>query len=124
MVLGVGTDILDISRIEGVYQRRGRRFCEKILTPYELERMDRQKNPIRFLAKRFCAKEAVSKALGTGMKSGVSFLQIEIRRNNKGVPDVRLSQEALEVFKRSKASKLSLSISDEKDYAVAFAILS
>lgn len=123
MILGVGTDIMEVNRIAKAHRRWGDRFSEKILSPFEMERMHKRKDSLGFLARRFCAKEAVSKALGTGMKSGVSFTQIEIRHDKQGAPQVKLSGRALDVFHTRKATDLKLSISDEKSYALAFAVL-
>jgi len=123
MIIGIGTDILETVRIVKAQQRWGRRFRNKILTPYEIEQMERNADPIRFLARRFCAKEAVSKALGTGMKSGVSFPQIEVRHDIRGAPLVVLGDRALEIYEEKAAKGLQLSISDEKTFTLAFAVL-
>lgn len=123
MIKGIGTDILEIERIAKVYSRWGGRFGKKILTPFELERMEKNISQERFIARRFCAKEAVSKALGTGMKSGVSFPQIEIRHDKRGAPLVKLSGRAQDIFIEKQATDIKLSISDEKDYALAFAVM-
>lgn len=124
MIVGIGTDILEIGRIENAYSRWGNRFCRKILCETELSELKTHANPARFLAKRFCAKEALSKALGTGMMFGVSFPQIEIRHDSKGAPIVSFSGAAQNWYAKKDATHINLSISDESQYVVAFAVLS
>lgn len=124
MILGIGTDILEIKRIRLAHKKWGERISRKILTEFEQTRLAKSSDKERFLARRFCAKEAISKALGTGMKSGVSFPQIEIRHDVRGAPIVKLSGEAHKCYTAKGASKISVSISDEREYSVAFAVLS
>lgn len=124
MIVGIGTDILEIRRIQKAYDRWGKRFCRKILSEFEQTRMKSSVNEARYLAKRFCAKEALSKALGTGMKFGVSFPQIEIRHTKKGAPIVIFLGNALKISTSKEVTSVNLSISDENEYVVAFAILS
>lgn len=124
MILGIGTDIVEINRITVAHKRWGERIVRKILTEFEQTRLASNTNKERFLARRFCAKEAVSKALGTGMKSGVSFPQIEIRHDSRGAPLVKLTGDAQKLYAEKNAKNINVSISDEKDYVVAFAILS
>ncbi len=123
MLLGVGTDILQIERIAEVVSRQGERFVERILTPAERREYAESGLPLRLLAKRFAAKEAVAKALGTGIGRGVSWQDIEISHDGAGKPLASLSGGALEVARRLGGSRVALSISDEQDYAVAFAVL-
>lgn len=119
MIVGVGTDIVDIQRLRGVILRHGERFGEKVLHGSELTAWREAKLSISFLAKRFAAKEAVAKALGTGMREGVRFQDIEIVRGELGKPEVRLHGVA---SARAAGMSLHLSISDEKHYAVAFVV--
>ncbi|WP_396589000.1 holo-ACP synthase [Bermanella sp. R86510] len=122
-VLGIGTDIIEIARILKVYERQGNKLCQRILTPYELDVLTSklsEQQQIAYLAKRWCAKEAVAKALGTGIAQGVVFQDIEIKNNEFGAPEVSLSGGAAGRLKQLGGSKALLSISDETHYAVAF----
>lgn len=121
MIVGVGTDILQISRIEQALERTPK-LAQRILTPLELQQFCQSAIPSRFLAKRFCAKEAITKALGTGIGRGVSWQHIEICKNALGRPEVMLTGGAKERMQALGISNLQLSYSDEKAYVVAFAI--
>ncbi|ACV26179.1 holo-ACP synthase [Kangiella koreensis] len=122
MIFGVGTDIVDIERIARSVERNGDKFAERILAPVEIELYQKTKNKINYLAKRFAAKEAVSKALGTGMRQGIDFAQLIISNDEIGKPQVNLESKALAWAEQNKITKIHLSISDEKKHAVAFAI--
>lgn len=123
LVRGIGTDIVDIERIAQVLQRQGDRFLKRILTVAEQSEYDRRKQAIRFLANRFAGKEAVAKALGTGIAQGVTFQDIEILPDANGAPRVRLSGSAAEHLERLQASQVLLSLSDEKQVVVAYALI-
>ncbi|HEY9030461.1 MAG TPA: holo-ACP synthase [Kangiella sp.] len=122
MIFGVGTDIVDIERIKRSMERHGDKFAERILASAELEIYQATKNKINYLAKRFAAKEAVSKALGTGMRNGIDFVQLVITNDDIGKPAVTLEGKAQAWSKQNKITKIHLSISDEKSHAMAFAI--
>lgn len=122
MIFGVGTDIVDIERVKRSMERHGDKFAERILAPAELEIYQAVNNKINYLAKRFAAKEAVSKALGTGMRNGIDFVQLIITNDDIGKPTVNLVGKAQTWSKQNKITKIHLSISDEKKQAVAFAI--
>ena len=124
MIISVGTDLVKIARIEQALNRWGHRFVKKLLTSQEqlLLESRTKANQGAFLAKQFAAKEAVCKALGTGMRQGVSFQAIEIPRNQYGAPKVKLSGTALERQSYLNISTWHLSISDESEYALAFVI--
>ncbi|WP_018625425.1 holo-ACP synthase [Kangiella aquimarina] len=122
MIFGVGTDIVDIERIERSMERHGEKFAERILASVEMEFYQQTKNKINYLAKRFAAKEAVSKALGTGMRQGIDFVQLVIINDEIGKPKVSLEGKAREWAEQQSITTIHLSISDEKKYAVAFAI--
>mgnify|MGYP001471044850 FL=1 len=122
MIVSVGTDIVKVKRIKEVLFRRPERFKKKILSKEELQKMPESRE-IEYVAKRFAAKEAISKVLGTGIAFGVKFSDIIIRLDKKsGAPQVVLEGEA----KRKAASlgiqRILISISDEKEYALAFAV--
>ena len=123
-MIAVGTDILRLDRIEEVHQRLGDRFVERILTPTEREEFGASKRPLNLLAKRFAAKEAVAKCLGTGIGRGVSWQDIEITHDDNGAPGVRLSGGALAAAGALGGTRVMLSLADESDCVVAFAALS
>ena len=122
-MIALGTDILEIARIEAVLERQGERFVQRILTAEEQLEYEVHAQGKRLLAKRFAAKEAVAKALGTGIGRGVSWQDICIEHDDKGAPLVELSGGAAEVARRLGGSRVLLSLADEKDYVVAFAAL-
>lgn len=122
MIVGIGSDIVQVKRIERVWQHHDNRFAERILTPSELDEFSQQSDPPRFLAKRFAAKEAVSKAIGTGFRQGVSWQDITITHDDLGKPQVALSGQALQVSTSRAIQHIKITISDEHEYVVAFAI--
>lgn len=122
-MLGIGTDIVEIARIERLLTKHGEQFPERILHPQERQRLSGHTNPSAYLAKRFAAKEAIAKALGTGMAEGVVAADIEISNNDTGQPLVTLHNGALRKLEALGGSRCMLSISDEKAYAVAFAVI-
>lgn len=122
-VLGLGTDIVEIERIRSQLERGGDRLAKRVLTESELAIFVGSGQRELYLAKRFAAKEAVAKALGTGIGRGVSFQHIETYSDEFGAPCVRLSDGALERMQQLGGSQIRLSIADERHYAVATAIL-
>jgi holo-[acyl-carrier protein] synthase len=122
-MIALGTDILRVERIDEVVGRLGARFVKRILTERERLEYDESPMPNRLLAKRFAAKEAISKALGTGIGRGVSWQDIQIDHDEYGAPLVKLSGGAQKVATDRGASGVLLSLSDESDYVVAFAAL-
>lgn len=121
MIVGIGTDIVEVSRIQRVLTRFGERFTGKILCAGE-HRSITGHRLAAYLARQFSAKEAVSKALGTGMSSGVHFRNIEIARKESGAPLVRLSGEAKSRAEKLGISDIHISMSDERDYAIAYVV--
>ncbi|MBD1575155.1 MULTISPECIES: holo-ACP synthase [Vibrio] len=122
-IVGLGTDVADIERIEKSLQRSGESFAERILVPSERAIFDSLKFQARYLAKRFSAKEAASKALGTGIACGVSFQDFEICNDELGKPVLTLHGQAKNVAEQKGVKHIHLSISDEKRYAMATVIL-
>jgi len=122
MIKGIGTDILQIDRIEKSLIRTPK-LAQRILTDRELAEFERSATPARFLAKRFAAKEAVVKALGTGIGNGVSWKHVEISKDDLGKPLVKLSGGALERANTMSIGSSFISYSDEKDYVVAMVVL-
>jgi holo-[acyl-carrier protein] synthase len=127
MIYGIGTDIIQISRIEAALVRNGERFAEKILGPEELEKYRRRKakveaRGIRFLATRFAAKEAFSKAIGLGMRMPMSWRAMQTLNASSGKP-VAVTSGVLKEFMDRHGLTAQVSITDEADYAVAFVIV-
>lgn len=123
MIVGIGVDMVEVERIARVWTRYGLRFADKVLTAGERRVLDTHDDKVSWLAKRFAAKEAVAKALGTGMRGGVHFGQIEIGRTRGGAPTVLLSGAAMERAERLGVHASHVSITDERAYVVAFAVL-
>jgi holo-[acyl-carrier protein] synthase len=127
MIFGIGTDIVRIQRIEAELERNGERFAEKILGPQELEKYHRRKQQvaargIRFLATRFAAKEAFSKAIGLGMRMPMTWRAMQTLNAPSGKPIVVVSG-ALKEFMENNHLSAQVSITDEAEYAVAFVIV-
>lgn len=120
MIIGLGCDIIEISRIRKAIERHKNKIIEHLFTPFEMEHALRFTDPSFHFAGRFAAKEAVLKALGTGLSGNLSWHDIEIRNDPKGKPEVFLS-EALK--KRVPSGIFHLSISHSKEYAMATAII-
>lgn len=122
-MIAIGTDILRIARVEAVLERLGDRFVRRILSPQEQAEYRASAMPHRLLAKRFAAKEAIAKSLGTGIGRGVSWQDITIAHDDNGAPQVVLSGGALAVAIQRGGNRVELSLADEAEYVVAFAIL-
>jgi len=127
VIYGIGTDIVQISRVEAALQRSGERFAEKILGPEELVKYHarRAKNEVRglrFLATRFSAKEAFSKAIGLGMRMPMTWRSAQMLNAPSGKPIIVCSG-ALDEFMRTHRLTAQVTISDEADYGVAFVIV-
>ena len=120
MILGVGVDMATVPRFERLLERYGARFVEKVMTADELRRWPEA--DARRLAKLFSAKEAVVKALGSGFREGVTLQTVSIAQTPLGAPAVSLSGAARDRLDRLGASQILLSISDEEDTVVAFAV--
>lgn len=127
MIYGIGTDIIQISRVEAALARNGERFAEKILGPDELEKYRRRKakveaRGIRFLATRFAAKEAFSKAIGLGMRMPMTWRTMQTLNAASGKP-IAVTSGALKEFMEQNGLTAQVSITDEAEYAVAFVIV-
>ncbi|BCL71255.1 holo-(acyl-carrier-protein) synthase [Vibrio nigripulchritudo MADA3029] len=121
-IFGLGTDIAEIERFEKSLSRLGEAFAKRILTTIELSQYNSTKQQARFLAKRFAAKEAASKALGTGIAKGVTFHDFVITNDENGKPLLSLHNQALTYANENGVTQVHLSISDERHYAVATVI--
>jgi holo-[acyl-carrier protein] synthase len=123
MIYGIGTDIVEVKRIREALSRHGIALAKKILTAQELLAYKRTEGKENFLAKRFAAKEAFAKALGTGMRFPVNFRSIEIIHDLLGKPKIKTIQKLSLLVKSHNIKHCHLSISDEKNIAAAFVIL-
>ena len=121
MVLGVGTDLIEIARIEKSVARFGDHFLDRVFTSGEIAYCRQKKHAAESLAARFAAKEAGAKALGTGISRGITWKEIEVRRNPGERPTLHLSGRAAERAKQMGVNRLSLSLSHSRD--VAFAVV-
>lgn len=121
MILGIGTDILQLQRAANALERTPN-ISQRILTPNEYQTFLKTALPTAYFAKRFSAKEAIVKALGTGIGRGVGWQHIEIVNNDAGKPEVILSGGALAAAQAKGIQNIHISYSDEQDYVVAFAI--
>jgi holo-[acyl-carrier protein] synthase len=123
-MIGIGTDLVQISRMTALLYKHGDRIAEKILTIAELEDFQHAIYPAAFLAKRFAAKEATVKAFGTGFRDGLSLRHIGVKNDALGRPLLCFYEQAEKIMIEQKISKALLSLSDDGDYALAFVTLS
>jgi holo-[acyl-carrier protein] synthase len=123
MILGTGIDIIEVARIASSYEKFGERFVNRILLPDEIAYCLSHKKPAPFLAARFAAKEAISKAFGTGIGAALGWQDMEIRRKETGEPFVILHGKGGKLFETRGAKQLHVSLSHTQNYAVATAVL-
>ncbi len=123
MIKGIGTDLVRTSRIANSLERFGERFAEKILASGEMTDFKSSNDKVKFLSKRFAAKEAVAKALGTGMGAGVHFKLIEVTHKPSGSPAVVLLGAAQERASKLGVTHVYLSVTDEEGLAQAFSVI-
>ncbi len=127
MIVGIGSDLTDIRRIQDTLDRFGDRFMERIFTPLERDRSLRKADPAASFAKRFAAKEACAKALGTGMRRGVFWRDMGVVNLRSGQPTLALTGGAAEQLARivptGRKVAIHLSLTDDHPYAQAFVII-
>ena len=123
MIYGVGTDVVEIGRIAAALKRYGERFAQRVLCPSELERFHKHRLPANYLAKRFAAKEAFSKALGTGIKAPANWHGVWVRNLVSGQPVLEFSEALDALLKKRGITSAHVSLSDEKGVAFATVIL-
>lgn len=123
MILGTGIDIIEVARIRASYEKFGDRFALRLLVGAELAYCLAHKDPAPFIAARFAAKEAVSKAFGTGIGASIGWQDIEVRRKETGEPYLILHGKGEELFRARAATRLHLSISHTVQHATAISIL-
>lgn len=130
MILGIGTDLLDVRRIENLIQKYGDKFLKKTFTEDEISASQRYEDSslkVLFFAKRFAAKEAFSKAVGCGLGEHLKFLDISIENNFKGKPSLKVtgvSADYIKEYFKNSEIKIDLSLSDEYPMALAFVVIS
>ena len=123
MIAGIGTDVVSIERIQGVLDRHGERFVKRVLTPQERTRFERTKLKANHLAKRWAAKEAFSKAIGTGIHAPFTWQSITVGRDPKGKPLVIPSASMKTHLEAMGVVRSHVSLTDDAGVAVAFVVL-
>lgn len=123
MIFGIGTDIVRVARIQQDIARYGEKFAERILTDGELVEFRQSSQPANFLARRFAAKEAAAKAMGTGFRDGIALRHIGVTHDTQGKPLLEFSGKALEFVQANRITTVHVSLADEEDNAVAFVTL-
>lgn len=123
MIHGIGTDIVEVARIESLWARYGERFAKRILAEFELPALAIHPAPARMLAKRFAAKEAFAKAVGSGIRHPVTFQRVGVTHDGLGKPILQFDGELRLYLAQLGIAGHHLSISDERDMVVAFVVL-
>ncbi len=128
MIIGIGSDLIDILRVEKTLERFGERFTNRVFTPIERERSDRRKERAASYAKRFAAKEACSKALGSGIRMGVNWREMGVVNLPTGQPTMHLTGSAADRLRRLTpagfVARIDLTITDDYPHAQAFVVIS
>lgn len=123
MIFGIGTDILRIDRIEATYARFGQHFVDRLLMPDEQQMFTNTKHPVRFLAMRFAAKEAIVKAMGTGFANGMWLRDSGVMPNRLGRPEIIFSERGQRKCTDLGVAGGHLTLSDEAGFVIAIAVL-
>ena len=123
IIFGIGIDVVEVERVESSMAEFGDRFAERVFTEAERVYCENQKRPAIHYAARFAAKEAVAKALGTGIGKDLSWLDMEIRRRESGEPEVFLSGDGEVFAKTNKLTQIKISLTHAKHYAAANAVV-
>lgn len=128
MIIGIGVDLVDMRRIEHLFKKYGDRFIQKIFTKEERAYAAKSPHPLRAFANRFAAKEAAAKALGTGIREGIGWQDIEVSRASAGPPILYFHRKAYEILTSrippGHTGCLHVSFSDEPPYSTAFVVIS
>lgn len=122
IIYGIGIDVVEIDRIESAIRAQGELFLRKLFTAGERQYCDQQKRPGMHYAARFAAKEAASKALGTGIGGKAGWLDMEVLRDESGAPSIRFSGKAAEFLRAQGIAEVQVSLSHARDYAAANAV--
>ena len=123
MIAGIGVDIAETARFESLLARFGERFARRVLTESERAEFARRRRPAAYLATRFAAKEAVAKALGTGIGRELSFQSVQVDKDDRGRPQLRFVAAGEQLIARRGIRNALLSLSDEQHYVVAMVVL-
>lgn len=123
MIFGIGTDIVHVSRMRDSLEKHGDKFARRILTELEFSEFADKHDKAAFLAKRFAAKEATAKAMGTGFSQGLSLRHIGVKHDKAGKPLLECIDVAEQFLQDNNIKQMHLSLADERDYAVAFVTL-
>jgi holo-[acyl-carrier protein] synthase len=123
MIIGIGADMVHIPRIEKILSDNGTRFIQRVLTEPEIEAFQKAARPAEFVAARFAAKEAAAKALGTGFRSGLSYLHIRVMNDEWHRPILMFSEVAKQLADQQGLTHSHLSITHERKYASAYVVL-
>ena len=123
-IIGIGVDIINNKRLKKLIKNKN--FIERIFTNYEQKSSKTLNNKLNYYSKRFAAKEAFSKATGLGISKNLHFKNIEIKKDNKGQPSFKINKHTRNYLKKKfkvKSFKTKLSLSDEKNYSIAYVII-
>jgi len=123
MIFGIGTDVVQLERVKAVYERHGEHFVRRLLMPEEEAGFRQYKRPVRFLAMRFAAKEAIVKALGTGFAHGIWIRDVGVTPNTWGRPEVIWSERGRALRDKLGAGEGHVTLTDEAGLVVAVAVL-
>lgn len=123
MIFGIGTDLVHIPRMQALLEKHGDKIVHRILNDSEFIAFQKAHKPAAFLAKRFAAKEATAKALGTGFRDGLSLHHITVSNNEYGKPEITFYGRGLQLLTELNIGRSLLSLSDESEYATAYVIL-
>ena len=123
MIIGIGVDIAETARVQKLAARFGERFVRRILTDDEFAEFEKRRRPDSYLASRFAAKEAVAKALGTGIGERFGFHSVQIDHDDRGRPILNFREHAAELLAELDIGNAMISLSDERNYAVAMVVL-
>ncbi|MXP50823.1 holo-ACP synthase [Pantoea sp. SoEX] len=122
-ILGIGTDIVEIERVVKIINRFGKRLANRILTKFECQQYQSNKQPARFLAKRLAVKEAAAKALGIGIRKGLAFNQFEVFNDSLGKPKLVFFCNVNKLAKKLGVKNIHVTLTDERCYACATVII-
>lgn len=123
MIIGIGTDLVHIPRMQTLLEKHGDKIAARILSDREFAEFKLQLKPAAYLAKRFAAKEAAAKAMGTGFRDGLSLRHIVVSNNELGKPEISFEETGLTLKQELKIGRSMLSLSDDHEYASAYVIL-
>jgi holo-[acyl-carrier protein] synthase len=123
MIFGIGVDLVEIERVHQVFSRYGERFLQRVLCAEEIEDFRRSSKPARFLASAFAAKEALSKAVGTGIRHPVTWRAINVRRDDLGKPILKMEEQLQRWMDERGIGASHLSLTDERGMACAMVVV-